>query len=274
MGNSYVTNFCPYIFCLFVIVSCIGCDEISEDEVYFPGAGIENVCISEDRPAEVLIIVSGLGGTGCGYTPFKNVYADRVGNTISLKPTVIKSNNGGLGYTTCSGIIEYYGEATITGLDVGEYELTSNDRERLRLRIEKKTASVLLRLYVTNITVEMKTSEGSKRFDAFPVPGIAVPDPLIETDEPVQVTIGVKGYFLFGSHIEDPSEITSIKREAEDITVDISGEVPITNCMQDINLIGGPQYDTEIDLGIFAAGDYRVNVDRNEVRFSIRPDVR
>ena len=115
----------------------------------------------------------------------------------------------------------------------------------------------------------MKTSEGITHFDAYPRPSIAVPDPLIETDEPVQVTIGVKGYFDFGSQIEDSSEITSIKREAEEVTVDISGKVEMTNCMEDISFTG-PWYDTEIDLGIFAAGDHRVNVNGGEVRFSIR----
>lgn len=53
--------------------------------------------------------------------------------------------------------------------------------------------------------------------------------------------------------------------------MDISGEVLIADCMADVSILnGGPLYDAEIDLGIFAAGDYRVNVNENEVRFSIR----
>ena len=246
----------------------LGCGE-DTDEVNFIGpTWIENVCISEDRPTEVLIHVSGLGGTGCGSNiPFKNIYVDRVENTITLKPTVISSNNG-VGYTTCSGIESYSGEVTIKDLDVGEYEIAYHDSARLRLRIEKTTAFAFLRLNITNITVEMKTSKVIKRFDAYPRPLRGMPDTSIETDEPVQVTMGVKGYFDFGSQIEDSSEITSIKREAEEITVDISGKVEMTNCMEDIS-VNGPWYDTEIDLGVFTAGDHRVNVNGGEVRFSI-----
>ena len=257
-------------FLLFVIVSCIGCDRFYEDEVYFVGpTWIENVCISENRPAEVLIHVSGLGGTGCGSNiPFKKIYVDRVENTISLRPTVISSNNG-VGYTTCSAIEDYSGEVAIKDLDVGEYEIAYNDSARLRLRIEKTTAFVFLRLKITNITVEMKTSEVIKRFDAYPIPLRGMPDTSIETDEPVQVTMHVKGYFDFGLQIEDSSEITSIKREAEEITVDISGKVEMTNCMEDISA-NGSWYDTEIDLGMFRAGDHRVNVNGSGIWFSIR----
>ena len=257
------------LFCLIAFSAIVlGCGE-EADEVNFIGpTWIENVCISKDRPAEALIHVSGLGGTGCGSNiPFKNIYVDRVENTISLRPTVISSNNG-MGYTTCSAIEDYSGEVTIKDLDVGEYEIAYNDSARLRLRIEKGAAFVFLRLKITNITFEMKTSKVIKRFDVYPRPLRRVPDPLIETDELVQVTMGVKGYFDFGSHIEDASEITSIKREAEEITVDISGKVEMTNCMEDIS-VNGPWYDTEIDLGMFRAGDHRVNVNGGEVRFSI-----
>ena len=264
-----------------ILLMSVGCDSFDlgmiddnrEVEVNFIGPiRIETVCISEDRPPEVLIHLSGLGGTGCrSDIPFKNVYVDRVENTIFLKPTIIKSNKG-VGYTTCTGIESYSGEATLKDLDVGEYKIAINDIERLRLRIEKRTAFVFLRLSITNITVEMKMSEGIKHFEAYPRPLIFVPDPLIETDEPVQVTMSVRGYFRFGSQIEDPSKITSIKREAEEITVDISGEVQVTSCMPDMSS-RGLWCDTEIDLGLFGPGDYRVNVNGNEVRFSIRPDL-
>lgn len=92
---------------------------------------------------------------------------------------------------------------------------------------------------------------------------------MVKTKEPVQVTISVKGFFPFGVHIEDSAGITSVKREAEEVAVDISGKVEMANCMEDVN-VDGPWYDTEIDLGMFRAGDHRVNVNGGEVRFSIR----
>lgn len=255
---------------LFVIVSYIGCDKFREGEVYFVGpTWIEDICVSEDRPAEVLVHVSGFGGDGCrSNIPFKNIEVDRIGNTISLKPTVISSNNG-VGYTTCSGIESYSGEVTIKDLDVGEYEIAYNDNARLRLRIEKEKAFVFLRLKITNITLEMKTSEAIKRFDVYPRPLRREPDPLVKTKEPVQVQFSVKGFFPFGVHIEDSAGITSVKREAEEVAVDISGKVEMANCMEDVN-VDGPWYDTEIDLGMFQTGDHRVNVNGGEVRFSIR----
>lgn len=255
---------------LFVIVSYIGCDKFREDEVYFVGpTWIEDICVSEDRPAEVLVHVSGFGGDGCrSNIPFKNIEVDRIGNTISLKPTVIDGGSD-FGYGTCSAIEDYSGEVTLKDLGVGEYEIAYNDNARLRLRIEKEKAFVFLRLKITNITLEMKTSEAIKRFDVYPRPLRREPDPLVKTKEPVQVQFSVKGYFDFGLQIEDSSEITSIKREAEEITVDISGKVEMTNCMEDISA-NGSWYDTEIDLGMFRAGDHRVNVNGSEVRFSIR----
>ena len=245
------------IFVLFVIVSCIGC---YRDEIYYRGStAIGIVSISEDRPAEVLMSVAGVT-EGCGPTPFRNVYADRVENTIFLKATVLESHNGGY---TCSAIDELYGEVTVKDLEVGEYKIVANDREHLRLRIEKETAYVLLKPIIKDITVQMKTSEGIERFDSFQ-------DPWIETAEPVQVTIGVEGYFDYGIRCEF-EEMTDIAREAEDINVDISSEVLIADCIADVSILnGGALYDAEIDLGLFGQGDYRVNVNGHEVRFSIR----
>ena len=200
---------------------------------------------------------------------FQNIGVERVGNTIALKPTIIGGGNDSsvFGYGTCSAIVQYSGEATITDLGVGEYEIAYGDNARLRLRIEKEKTFGFLRLKVTNITLEMETSEAIKRFDVYPKLW-RVPDPLIETREPVQVTMRVKGFFLFGSQIEDSAGIVSVKREAEEVAVDISGKVEMVNCMEDIN-VDGPWLDTEIDLGVFRTGDYRVNVNDSDVRFSI-----
>ncbi len=272
------------IFVLFVIVSCIGCDKIFEDEVYYHGATIEEAftCISVDRPvevdrpAEVLIRLSGFAASsGCTDRPFENIYVDRVENRISLKPTVIKRLLTGWG-ATCSAVVYYRGEVTLKDLEVGEYEIWANDSEPLRLRIEEETASVLLRPLITITMVEMKTSERIQRFDRSDVYPYHFPDPWIETREPVQVTIGVSGYFRYGSEIIDPLKITCIEREATEIKVDISSEVGIADCLknQETNYTSGPSYDTEIDLGIFAVGDYHVGINGDSVSFSIRPHVR
>ena len=249
-----------FLFVLFVIVSCIGCDTIYEDEIYYRGStAIGIVSISENRPAEVLMRVSGVT-EGCGPVPFKNVYADRVENTIFLKPTVLEGSGAGGGYT-CSAIYELYGEVTVKALEVGEYKIVANEREHLWLRIEKETTAIFLKPMIRDVTVQMKTSEGIELFDS------------LFSDEPVQVTIGVEGYFDSGIHceFEDPSKMTYIEREAEDINVDIFSEVRSTDCMRDIYILdGGPGYEAEIDLGIFAAGDYRVNVNGHEIQFSIR----
>ncbi len=266
-----MTNVCLYIFCLFVIVSCIGCDKIGgEDEIDFYGPiWIESICISKDRPAEVLIGVNGLGGTGCGNRSFKNIYVDRVENTINIRPTTTIDSDLRSGEVTCSAIDDFYGEVTLKDLDVGEYEITLTRVQGLRLRIEKETASALLRPRIEINTVEMKTSEGIQRFDSFP-------DPLRETTETVQVTIHVEGFFAFGSHFETPPKITYITppkityRGGADISIAISGEVGFADCMQDRNLTRLPHYDAEIDLGLFEAGDYRVHINGDEVQFSIR----
>lgn len=250
------------IFVLFVIVSCIGC---YSDEIYYRGStAIGIVSISEDRPAEVLMSVFGVL-IGCGPAPFRNVYADRVENTIFIKPTVLEDHGGGY---TCSAIDEFYGEVTVKDLEVGEYRIVANDREHLRLRIEKETAYLLLKPLIGDITVQMKTSEGIERFDSFQ-------DPWIETAEPVQVTIGVEGYFDYGIRCEF-EEMTDIEREAGDINVDISGKVLSTDCSQNVNILEGQgsRYNAEIDLGLFGPGDYRVNVNGYEVQFSIRLPVR
>ncbi len=252
-----------FLFVLCVIVLCIGCGE--SDEVYID-AWIKNVCISEKSPVEVQIHLSGMGGDGCGRRPFKNIYVDRVGNRIILEPTAIASHYTG-GYT-CSSFITYYGDITLKDLDVGEYEIRGTSGASVWLRIEERSAFVRRSVRIKEITLEVKTSEGIKRFEAYPRPLIAVPDPLIETDGPVQVTMGVKGIFDV-SEIEDLSKITSIKRVTEEMTVKIPGEVQIINCLQDLS----HWYDTEIDLGLFEPGDYRVNVYGHEVRFSIRPDL-
>ncbi len=262
-----MTNVCLYIFCLFVIVSCIGCDNIFEDEVYFDAPiQIEALCISEDRPTEVVMSVFGFKGSGCGDKSFKNVYVDRVGNTIFLTPTITEGLQ--IGISTCSAEIEYRGETILKTLEVGEYSIWAGDSEALRLHIEAEKASVLLRPRIREFTtVQMKTSEGIQRFDSFP-------EPWIETTEPVQVTIGVEGYFAFGSHIEAVSKITCIEREAEEIKVDLFGEVRIDDCLQDTSFTERPWGETEIDLGLFTAGDYRVNVNGDKVWFSIRLPVR
>lgn len=250
------------IFVLFVIVSCIGC---YRDEIYYRGStAIGIVSISEDRPAEVLMSVTGLTD-GCGPIPFRNVYADRVENTIFLKATVLDDS----GHYTCLGIVEYYGEVTVKDLEVGEYKIVANDREHLRFRIEKETAYLLLKPRVRDITVQMKTSEGIELFDS------SFLDFLMETTEPVQVTIDVEAYFA-DCEIGDLSKMMyierDIEREAGDINVDISGKVLSADCSQKAGILSGrsSRYDAQIDLGIFAAGDYRVNVNGYEVRFSIR----
>lgn len=246
------------------MIACNGGNPIfdRENEIDFYGPiGIEVHCISKDRPAEVLIGVEGLGGSGCRNRSFKNIYVDRVENTISLKPTELESSGGGY---TCSGIEHFYGEVTLKDLDVGEYEITVIRGNSFRLRIEKETAAVLLRPRINITTVEMKTSKGIQRFDAFP-------DPWIETTETVQVTLKVEGYFAFGSHFEEPPKITDIKREGTEIRIDISGEVGFADCRQDRNLTQLLPYDTQIDLGLFEAGTYHVTINENEdVFFSIR----
>lgn len=254
-------HFCLFVFC--VSVSCIGC---SGDEVYYGGPiMIGIVSISEERPAEVRFGVVGLI-EGCGPIPFENVYADRVENTIYLKPTVLENYNTGGGYI-CSAIDQIYGEVSVKDFDVGEYKIVSNDYEYFRLRIEKATASVLRKPIIRDITVEIKTSEGLEVFETL------FSEPLIKTAEPVAVRISVRGYFEYGCEVEDPSKVKAdIKRESGAIDVNISSEVSIADCIRDITgiLDTSSGYDAQIDLGTLGAGEYRLNVNGHEVQFSIR----
>jgi hypothetical protein len=179
------------------------------------------------------------------------ISADRDGKTIHLTAKMqVYSGFGGCG----DAVSDVYGEVTVRNLEVGEYNVMYGDRELLKFRIAEDAGYVKSRPIVKYLEFTMKT-----------VDGVELPYPYYTDSEPVQVTMGVVGYF-------DSKCVPYLKTHIERdqwgvIKVDISGEVPIVNneCALMINpykshLDPSYSYYAEIDLGTFSVGKYRIRV--------------
>ena len=120
------------------VVYFTGCD--FSDEYRDQNMVIETaypVSISGGRPTEVVIGAIGYGG-GCDKLDAQ-VSAVRAGNKIHLTARM----EAYIGYGACEDIMsEVYGEVTVKDLEVGEYIIMSEAKERGRFRIESDAAYV------------------------------------------------------------------------------------------------------------------------------------
>lgn len=267
------------IFVLFLFIGCSDTDNIFHKTVHIPIQAVDIVSISQDRPAEILFVVAGIKADGCDPS-IQKVSAERVGNTIFLRATGSEEIFDSGGYCT-SAVEATGGEVVVKDLEVGEYKVATDDGpEFLQFRIEKGAAYVVRKGGIGDLTVQMKTSEGIKLFDADAL-DFLLDHPYMYSAEPVQVSIGVEGNF-FGQACEYFHKIVIDKGSSSIMNVEIFGEAPINaDCIRYQQpddaaaqlLFSGPTntFKTEIDLGTFGTGDYRVNINGyDDVRFSIR----
>ncbi len=228
---------------------CAGCS----DEYRSAGADMtikvaSIVSVSDDRPAEVVIGAFGFHYNGCVNTDGNvYVYADRYGNEIHLTGRMEIFVGG-----TCEQAeTEVYGEVTVKNLEVGEYKIVSNyDPELQWFRIESDAAYVDIEPIINDFTVSPIVSDGGEL-----------------EDTSYHVTVGINGIRLGALLYEtgcEPILKTDIERSEDVINIDMWRMVPNTGSGCDIvlepYLRSGyhPLYNTEIELGRFSVGAYRV----------------
>ena len=258
------------ILILVGVVSFIGCGSFFSEKTDMPIERIGILSVSEDRPATVVIGVLGSHSDTC-VDGSAQVSADRDGETIQLTATMRVST----GLSLCGDAVsDVYGEVTIRDLDVGEYKVMSGSRELLKFRITADAGYVKSGPIIEHVDFTIKTADGVEVSD---------PRPDIETSEPVQVTMGVVGYFDskcipdLKTHIELDNQWSEWGDTGDyTIDVDILGEVRIVNteCAPMIhpnktNL--SSSYAAEIELGMFSVGWYSIRVnDYSKAWFNIR----
>ena len=247
------------ILILWGVASFIGCGSLFSEETDMSIERIGILSVSEDRPATVVMGVLGSHSDTCT-DGSAQVSADRDGETIQFTATMQVSTGLGL----CGDAVsDVYGEVTIRDLDVGEYKVMSGSRELLKFRITANAGYVKSGPIIEFVYFTIKTADGVEVSD---------PRPDIETAEPVQVTMGVVGYFdskcipYLNTHIERKNRWSEWGDTGDyTIDVDILGEVPIVNteCAHMIfpnrenpNL----SYTAEIELGMLSVGNYDIRV--------------
>lgn len=265
------------IFVLLLFIGCSGSGNIFHKTVHIPVQAVDIVSISEERPAEVLFVVAGIKGDGCDPS-IQKVFSERVGNTIFLRATGSEEIFDSGGYCTMA-VEATGGEVVVKDLEVGEYKVATDDgHELLQFGIEKGAAYVVRKSGIRDITVQMKTSEGIKLFDAEAIEFLL--DPYVYSSEPVQVSISGKANFI-GQVCEYSDKIVIDKGSSSIINVEMFSEVPINadciryqqldNAASELLFGSSNTFTVEIDLGTFETGDYRVNINGDdEVWFSIR----
>lgn len=248
------------VLMLFVVVWFIGCGFIGTEEVDMQVEKVGLLSVSENRPATVLIGVLG-SHHNTGADADAKVSADRDGNTIHISAT--KRVFGG---AQGDAVSDVYGEVTVRNLEVGEYKIMNGGHELLKFRIAADAGYVKSGPIVAYLELTVKTADGIELFPH-------ITPSFYQTSEPVQVTMGVVGYFdskcvpYLKTHIERRSWTTESGTPSYEIYVDISGEVPIVNteCALKIHPTDydygvNPSYYAEIDLGTFPLGWHHIKV--------------
>lgn len=247
------------ILILLGVVSFIGCGSLFSEKTDMPIDKVGILSVSEDRPATVVIGVLGSHHNTCVGESAK-VSADRDGKTIQLTATMQVAT----GWDLCGdAVTDVYGEVTIRNLHVGEYKVMSGSHELLKFRIAADAGYVKTGPIIEHVYFTIKTADGVEVSD---------PRPNIETSEPVQVTMGMVGYFETKCipHLKTHIELYDRWSELGDtgyytIDVDILGEVRIVNteCALMIHpskTYLSPSYTAEIDLGMLSVGSFQIHV--------------
>lgn len=240
-------------FVLYIVILLTGCDYYSNVSTSITDIAI--ISISDERPADVVIRITGFHRDTCVSQP--KVYYDRKGNTIQVSA---KYNVGG-GFGGCGDAeTEVYGDVTIRKLEVGKYKIITHDTEQMQLHIEKDAAYVGTKRTPEDIDIIMKTLDGDELTE--------IPD---DYSDPVKVILKLTFQSRFTC---EPHHNIQIKRdELGVINADIVQVVPIDATCAPVlypfpfseNYI--PLYTTELTLGTYLSGVYRVNI--NNWHFTI-----
>lgn len=245
------------LFVLYIVILLTGCDSgsgVPTTKMDITDIGI--ISISDERPADVVIRVTGWYKNTCVSQP--KVYYDRNGNTIQVSA---KYKAGGSSSGFCGqAITEVYGDVTIRKLEVGKYKIITHDTEQMQLHIEEDTAYVVTKGTLADIDIITKTLSEDELTE--------IPD---DFSDPVQVILKVTFQSRFAC--EPDHNIQTEQDELGVINVDIMQVVPIDGTCEQVlypypfseNYI--PLYTTELTLGTYPRGVYKVNI--NDWYFTI-----
>ena len=228
-----------------------GCDSGYESEVNMSIEVAGIVSISDDRPAKVVIGAFGYHSNTCVNRDGK-VYANQSGSDIYLTGRMEIFVGGECG----ASVTEAYGEVTVWELEVGEYKIMSGyDSELQRFRIESDAAYVDIDPIIYDFTVS-------------PI----VPDSGELEDTSYHVTVSISSVHIAVSEIGcEPILKTDIERTGDVINIDLWRVVPNTDSGCDIVIdpFPTPRYNTEIELGTFSVGSYKVVINGSDYLFDV-----
>ena len=186
---------------------------------------VEVLSISQERPASVRIRAMGSNTDDCVKSEV-TIFYKRRGNIIKVWGyKEIPNSNPFMGGGCADTMVDLYGEVVVENLPIGTYQIAASGGDLLAFRVEADTG------YVRRTPIIEQMQVGVKDAD------------------PSHVFIQVSGDF--GGECQDFLK-TEIAQNANTITIDISGEMPINaKC---------PPYTDLIDLGTFSPGHYEVSV--------------
>ena len=205
------------------------------------------VSISESRPAQAVVTVTGSHPNGC-VSPHAEIHHRRNGNTIYISGQKSVSHSPG-GY--CEQIVtEVRGQVSISGLSVGEYNVIADDLE-LVFHIEDDESWIVGGPLIENI-----------RFS-------------ISESVPAQVIVNVKGLFC-----QEGIPLLNIheKQEGDTTYIQIKGKIPSSircplvihrDALMDSLWGSLTQYQYQVSIGEFTFGEYKVVINDIKEMFFI-----
>lgn len=192
------------------------------------------ITISEDRPAHVMVTVTGSHSNTC--VSIHEVHHQRQGNTIRIWGTKMVPDGSGDGDFACGdAVTEVKKQVSIGEFTVGAYKIIAGNLEHV-FRIEDNESWTIR--YPTIDKVNISISES----------------------KPAQVTVNIEGRFW-----EEciPFLKTHQKREGNTIYIQITGEIPSSvHCPLPKFLEDGVEYKNQIPIGEFSTGTYNVVFNR------------
>ena len=256
-----------YYLLMFIVLFITGCgylDGHRDEDMEIVAAHI--VSISESRPAKVVIAGHGLNNNTCVNSTGK-LSAKLKGNKIRLSAKKeVPIGPGGCG----DAITEIYAEDTIS-LDEGEYAIVGNDDTELgRFRIEQDAAYVDVDIVNFSLIIFPPSSEAEG-----------------QEDITFNLKLGVDLYLyneIFYLNECVPDIKVDINRSGDIVNIDISRVVPITDTGCKIRVDpyeamerrSNPSkrrsfepYNTQIELGTFSKGSYRMTINGSEHPFDL-----
>ena len=256
-----------FLFIVFVmfITGCGYFDGYRTEDMGVVAAHI--VSISDSRPAEVVIAVHGIHNNTCVKSTGK-LSATLNGNEIRLNAKQEVPNGTG----ACGdAITEIYAEDTLHNMGIGEYVIMDGDNSKFgHLRIEQDAAYVDVDIVGISLIISPPSSEAEGQEDII-----------------FHLKLGVDIYLYDEIYYLDkcePDIKADIDRSGDVVNLDISRVVPITDTGCKIRVNGyeagerryNPSkriyyepYKTQIELGTFSKGSYRMTINGSEYPFDL-----